>query len=260
MTLKTLALTTGLALAASTAAAVDLSSLSLDLTKTNADQSYDGVGESLIGGEAVLSFGPSFTLNLNGAASIVEDGTGDTRFGIEGRFALGEGKFVGVYQEVNNLAGAGSMIGKVNTYGLSGGIASGDWSLEGFLGKNEVTPLGAPADLTAIGLDLGFQATDALNLGLFFTQESNEFENNLVYGATVGYQIGGAGSTRPVYLLGSFSRYTGDFDAFDTVSLTLSVPLSGEVANKGRRSFNKHTIAINAISMMPDFGACIPGC
>jgi len=260
MTLKTLALTTGLALAASSATAVELSSLSLDLTKTNADQSYDGVSESLIGGEALLSFGPSFTLNINGAASVVDGGTGDTRFGIEGRLALGEGKFVGVYHEVNDLAGAGGMIGKVNTYGLSGGIASGDWSLEGFFGKNEVTPLGAPADQTAVGMDLGFQATEKLNLGLFFTQEFSDFEDNMVYGVTAGYQIGGAGSTRPVYILGSFSRYTGDFDEFDTVSLTLSVPLSGEVANKGRRSFNKHTIAINAISMMPDFGACIPGC
>lgn len=39
MTLKTLALTTGLALAASSATAVELSSLALDYTKINADQS-----------------------------------------------------------------------------------------------------------------------------------------------------------------------------------------------------------------------------
>lgn len=257
MFLKSTILGTAFVISASGASAFEIKSTEL----YGGWERADGAGFTIDGFNAGLNstamfsdqFGMDFGLGYASPDSSIGAINNLFRLSLAGNYYFGDGFYAGLFWDSTYFDGFGPFTDWANVYGVQGGYSSGAIDVTAFYGIGDYSNLGAPTDSDSMGIEGTYTFQNGLDVGAYYLTEDLSGSSVDQYGLTVGYELSASSfSSLPLYLVGSFGRYSVSSTDLDTFGLALSIPLSGDT-KKGRKSFHKRSAFHNIFSTAGTF-------
>lgn len=174
------------------------------------------------------------------------------RISAAGNYYFADGFYAGLFWDGTYFDGFGPFSDWAHVYGVQGGYSSGAIDVTAFYGIGDYSNLGAPTDSDSMGIEGTYTFQNGFDVGAYYLSE--DLNGSLdQYGITFGYELSASSFSKlPLYLVGSFGRYSLSGTDLDTFGLALSVPLSGDT-KKGRKSFHKRSTFHNVFSTVGTF-------